>query len=113
MIEEILSRASLTRIGAKRTDENYLHGCSVDLWLEAKETNEGYLMYYVSSDSRIVTGTALIILDEYQLKTPQEILDQEADFTIFEKYLSLSRRNALSNLPKRIREIACEFLKKN
>ena len=101
-----------------KTEANRVHGCQSHVWLTAKRepTVEGTprIRFQANSDAMIVSGLIAVISLMYNGKTAREILDIDPRVAFqkldLDKHLSSARRNGLSGMVQRIRQIAAEAL---
>lgn len=95
-----------------RKDEFKVSGCQSQVWIVPlqSETPDEHLSFLADSDSSIVRGLIAILLEMYNDKTPDEILKTDYDEHFskigLESHLSPTRKNGLSSMIKRIREVA-------
>ena len=102
----------------EKTEKNLVHGCQSQVWLAARVEPglDGIprVWFNANSDSQIVAGLIAVVSLMYNGKTPREILDtdQRAAFKRLEldKQLFPARRNGLSGMVKRVKQIAAEAL---
>ena len=100
---------------AERCEENLLDGCMSKVWLTAHpdpSTDPPLIEFHADSDSQIVKGLISIVFEVFNHRTPEEILTTDIE-SIFgrlelEQHLSSGRRNGLSSMVRRIRELARE-----
>lgn len=94
-------------------DDNLLDGCLSKVWMTAElDTAEQppILRLTADSDSQIVQGLIAIVFEVFNNRPPAEILDTDID-DIFrqldlEQHISPGRRNGLSSMVRRVRELA-------
>lgn len=94
-------------------DENLLDGCMSKVWMTAhldESQDPPVIHFQADSDSQIVKGLISIVFEVFNHRTPEEILTTDID-SVFEKleleqHLSSGRRNGLSSMVRRIRELA-------
>jgi len=102
---------------AERVDENLLDGCMSKVWLTARRddaTHPPVTRSHADRDSQIVRGLIAIVFEVFNGRTPEEIVTTDVE-SIFgqlelEQHLSSGRRNGLSSMVRRIRELAREEL---
>jgi cysteine desulfuration protein SufE len=102
---------------ADKTEANRVHGCQSNVWLVAR-LNEGVsparVEFLANSDSMFVNGLIAILLAVYNDKTPEEILETNADDVFkqleLDRHLSSQRRNGLHGMVKRVREFAAHAI---
>jgi len=98
-----------------RTEENRVHGCQSQVWLDWTE-REGRIFFDVDSDALIVRGLIAIMLAAFDGRTPRAILDFDIE-GYFErldllKHLSPTRGNGLRAMVQRVRDIAAGLAKR-
>lgn len=87
-----------------KTEENRIHGCQSQVWIDIQEQN-GQLKIQATSDAAIVAGLVAILLRVYNGLTPQEIMQTPLDFlaeTGLLQHLSPNRSTGLYHMIKRI-----------
>jgi cysteine desulfuration protein SufE len=93
-------------------EENRVQGCLSTVWLVCQESTDdhGKLVYIADSDSQLVKGLVAILVQLYNLKTPDEILQLDiADvFARIEltQHISRSRANGLHSMIGQIKTLA-------
>lgn len=94
-------------------DENLLDGCMSKVWLTASQQQgpDGSVMHFVAdSDSQIVKGLIAIVFEVFNERSPEEILTTDIDSVFrqleLEQHISSGRRNGLSSMVRRVRELA-------
>jgi len=93
---------------AQKTEENRIEGCMAQLWLHADFDN-GVCRFQCDSDSMVVKSIAGLLCEIYDGSAPQEILEHAPDFLAeagITSHLSANRRNALTQVWKKIRLFA-------
>ncbi len=96
-------------------DENLLDGCMSKVWLTAEQEpgsdGQGPVMHFAAdSDSQIVKGLIAIVFEVFNDRPAGEVLTTDID-SIFrqlelEQHISSGRRNGLSSMVRRVRELA-------
>ncbi len=96
--------------------ENLVPGCTSQVWLTAKVSDETppKITFIADSDAHIVKGLVSIALMLYSNKTPEEILALDIN-DVFEKlgldkHLSPNRRNGFQSMLDKMKEIARQHL---
>lgn len=95
-----------------KTDENKIHGCQSQVWLNMN-MQDGKLHIDGCSDAAIVSGLVAIVLRVYSDQTPQDILNAKPDFIAdigFTDHLSPTRSNGLHAMLRAIYQRAGTFL---
>lgn len=95
----------------ERTEENRVHGCQAQVFMKPRvEGDPPVVTFDAWSDAATVRGLIAILMTIYAGKTPQEIMEVDAESTFeelgLEEHLSMTRRNGLHAMIKRIRAIA-------
>ena len=102
-----------------KCEANRVHGCQSQVWLaaqrDASEPGEPpRIRFRANSDAMIVSGLIAVITLMYNGQTAREILDldpREAFRRLdLDKHLSSARRNGLSGMVQRIRQVAAEAM---
>lgn len=102
-----------------KTEANRVHGCQSHVWLAAKTETVALgepprIQFQAFSDAMIVSGLVAVVTLMYSGKTAREILDIDPRETFkrldLDKHLSSARRNGLSGMVQRLRQIAAEAL---
>lgn len=96
-----------------RIDENLLEGCMSQVWMTARldeSEDPPVLRLTADSDSQIVRGLIAIVFEVFNNRPPAEILETDIE-SIFqqlelEQHISPGRRNGLSSMVRRVRELA-------
>lgn len=95
-----------------RTEESKVKGCQSQVWLHAKQNDQGEIIFQGDSDALLVKGLVAMLLEIYSGSTPEEILTSPPEFLKaigFEGNLSPSRANGLFAMIKQIRYFATAF----
>lgn len=95
-----------------KTDDNKIHGCQSQVWLNMQMQN-GKLHIDGISDASIVAGLVAIVLRVYSDQAPQDILNAKPDFIAdigFTDHLSPTRSNGLHAMLRAIYQRAGSFL---
>ncbi len=104
---------SLPAIDEKyKTPQYIIEGCQSRVWLYARLSDEGKVIYTADSDAIIVKGIISLLIKVLSLHTPQEILD--ADLYFIDKiglseHLSPTRSNGLVAMVKQMKSYALVF----
>lgn len=91
-----------------RAEVNRMDGCQAAVWLVA-DWRDGRLHAAAASDSAIVAGLVAILLEVFQGRTAQEILDAPPDIAAavgIGEHLSANRRNGLAGMIQRFQNLA-------
>ena len=94
-------------------DENLLDGCMSKVWMTA-ELDTGVdppvMRFRADSDSQIVKGLIAIVFEVFNNRPPEEILTTDIESVFrqleLEQHISSGRRNGLSSMVRRVRELA-------
>ncbi len=95
-----------------KTDENKIHGCQSQVWLNM-QLEDGKLKIDGASDASIVAGLVAIVLRVYSDQAPQDILNAKPDFIAdigFTDHLSPTRSNGLHAMLRAIYQRAGSYL---
>jgi len=95
-----------------KTDENKIHGCQSQVWLNMS-LRDGKVQIDGTSDASIVSGLVAIVLRVYNDQKPQDILDAKPDFIAdigFTDHLSPTRSNGLHAMLRAIYQRAGSLL---
>lgn len=87
-----------------KTEDNRIHGCQSQVWINITE-DQGKLKMQATSDAAIVSGLIAILLRFYNDHTPQQIVNTPLDFlatTGLLQHLSPNRSTGLYHMIKRI-----------
>jgi len=93
-----------------RTEDNRVHGCQSQVWMDARiEPETGRLRLVADSDAILVKGLIGLLLRLYDDRPPREIVDNPPE--VFERiglgrHLTPGRANGLYEMVRRIRELA-------
>jgi sulfur transfer protein SufE len=94
--------------GADKVEENRIEGCMARLWLTCSFSGE-ICQFHCDSDSMVVKSIAGLLCEIYSGATPREILEHSPEFLAeagVTSHLSANRRNALTQVWKKIRAFA-------
>lgn len=101
----------------ERVDENLLDGCMSKVWLTAHTDDSQdppVIRFHADSDSQIVKGLIAIVFEVFNGRTPEAIVTTDIESVFgqleLEQHLSSGRRNGLSSMVRRIRELAQQEL---
>ena len=96
-----------------KKDELKVKGCQSQVWLFAEFDNERQVIHFkADSDASIVKGIIAILLDVYDLASPDEILNVGTHFLDsigLRQHLSMSRANGLNAMVKQIHIYAMAY----
>ena len=95
-----------------KTEDNKIHGCQSQVWLNM-QMQGGKLHIDGVSDASIVSGLIAIVLRVYSDRTPQQILEAKPDFIAeigFTDHLSPTRSNGLHSMLRAIYQRAGAFI---
>lgn len=92
----------------QKIEENFIHGCQSQVWIESKWDN-GKLLLSADSDAIIVKGLVALVLAAYHGKTVDEIKAFDIDAYFEElgllKHLSPLRGNGLRSMIEHIQSL--------
>ncbi|MBT8114703.1 MAG: SufE family protein [Arenicella sp.] len=95
-----------------RTEENRIHGCQSQVWLNMQMQDDKLHIDGIS-DAAIVSGLIAIVLRVYSDQKPQDILNAKPDFIAdigFTDHLSPTRSNGLHSMLRAIYQRAGKFI---
>ena len=96
-----------------KNEENLIKGCQSKVWLHAEMVN-GKISFLADSEAIITKGIISILLNVFNNRKPQEILDSDMGFIEkigLKEHLSPNRANGLSSMYKQIKFYALAFSK--
>ena len=96
-----------------KNEDNLIKGCQSKVWLHAEMVN-GKINFLADSEAIITKGIISILLNVFNNRRPQEILDSDMDFIEkigLKEHLSPNRANGLSSMYKQIKFYALAFSK--
>lgn len=94
-----------------KKDDNLIKGCQSNLWLHA-EKKDGLIHFSADSDAIIAKGLVALMLEVFNHRTPEEIVNEEIFFIEkigLKSHLSPTRSNGLHSLLKQIKMYAIAF----
>jgi cysteine desulfuration protein SufE len=98
---------------AHYADENLLDGCMSKVWMTASldtSVDPPAMRFQADSDSQIVKGLIAIVFEVFNNRPPEEILTADIESVFqqleLENHISSGRRNGLSSMVRRVRELA-------
>ena len=96
-----------------KNEDNLIKGCQSKVWLHAEMIN-GKINFLADSEAFITKGIISILLNVFNNRKPQEILDSDMGFIEkigLKEHLSPNRANGLSSMYKQIKFYALAFSK--
>ena len=96
-----------------KNEDNLIKGCQSKVWLHAEMIN-GKINFLADSEAIITKGIISILLNVFNNRKPQEILDSDMSFIEkigLKEHLSPNRANGLSSMYKQINFYALAFSK--
>ena len=96
-----------------KSEDNLIKGCQSKVWLHAEMVN-GKINFLADSEAIITKGIISILLNVFNNRKPQEILDSDMGFIEkigLKEHLSPNRANGLSSMFKQIKFYALAFSK--
>ena len=96
-----------------KSEDNLIKGCQSKVWLHAEMIN-GKINFLADSEAIITKGIISILLNVFNNREPQEILDSDMGFIEkigLKEHLSPNRANGLSSMYKQIKFYALAFSK--
>ena len=96
-----------------KNEGNLIKGCQSKVWLHAEMVN-GKINFLADSEAIITKGIISILLNVFNNRKPEEILDSDMGFIEkigLKEHLSPNRANGLSSMYKQIKFYALAFSK--
>ena len=96
-----------------KNEDNLIKGCQSKVWLHAEMVN-GIINFLADSEAIITKGIISILLNVFNNRKPQEILDSDMGFIEkigLKEHLSPNRANGLSSMYRQIKFYALAFSK--
>ena len=96
-----------------KSEDNLIKGCQSKVWLHAEMIN-GKINFLADSEAIITKGIISILLNVFNNRKPEEILDSDMGFIEkigLKEHLSPNRANGLSSMYKQIKFYALAFSK--
>ena len=96
-----------------KNEDNLIKGCQSKVWLHAEMVN-GKINFLADSEAIITKGIISILLNVFNNRKPEEILDSDMGFIEkigLKEHLSPNRANGLSSMYKQIKFYALAFSK--
>jgi cysteine desulfuration protein SufE len=94
----------------KKTDDNYIHGCQSDVWIETDfDDEERALHLRGDSNAKITKGLAALIIRVLNEQPPEVVANADFDFLDdigLHDHLSSQRNNGLKAMIEAVRERA-------
>lgn len=93
-------------------DENLVPGCQSQVWLTARLSEEGLVIFVADSDALLVKGLVAMLVQVFSGSSPEQILGTSADFLKdlgFSQNLTPSRSNGLFSMLKKMKHYAIAF----
>lgn len=97
----------------QKTDDNYIHGCQSDVWIDAEyDENECVLHFQGDSNAKITKGLAALIIRVLDEQPPEAV--EKADFDFLDdiglhEHLSSQRNNGLQAMVEQMQKRAGTF----
>ncbi|WP_103028766.1 SufE family protein [Salinibacter altiplanensis] len=96
----------------KKTDENYVHGCQSDVWIETElDETDTALCVQGDSNAKITKGLAALIIRVINEQPPEAVADADFDFLDdigLHEHLSSQRNNGLKAMIETVQKRARE-----
>lgn len=89
-----------------KSEQNLVKGCQSQVWLFAKDNEDGTVTYFADSDASIAKGIIALLLNIFSDNQPQDILtvdDSFIDRLGLRQHLSMNRANGLNAMLKQIK----------
>jgi cysteine desulfuration protein SufE len=97
----------------EKTDENYVHGCQSDVWIDAEYDEEDSALHFRGdSNAKITKGLAALIIRVVDEQPPEAVASADFDFLDdigLHEHLSSQRNNGLQAMIEEMRERARRF----
>lgn len=98
-----------------KTEANRVHGCQSLVWMVVNIDENNIVQIEADSDAMIVKGLIFVLLTLFANKSPQEIMETDIKSVFKEigldKHLSVTRKNGLNGMVKRIHDFALQNIK--
>lgn len=97
----------------KMTEQYFVHGCQSQVWFYASLNSNGNMSLFATSDAAIVKGLIGLLLSIFDQQQPQDVLAADLSFIKkigFDKHLSLTRSNGLSQMIRAMKQAAAKFM---
>ena len=95
-----------------RTEENRVHGCQSQVWLVAEAKEDDTITFVADSDSTLVKGLIAVLRKMYSGQKARDVLNFDIEAFLerlgLNQHLSMSRRNGLFGMVKKIKEVAAQ-----
>ncbi len=95
-----------------RTEENRVHGCQSQVWLVADAKDDDTITFVADSDSTLVKGLIAVLRKMYSGQKARDVLSFDIEAFLerlgLNQHLSMSRRNGLFGMVKKIKTIAAQ-----
>ncbi len=96
-----------------KTDDNYIHGCQSDVWIEANYDSDRHaLRFQGDSNAKITRGLAALIIRVLNNQPPEAVADAQFDFLDaigLREHLTSQRNNGLEAMVQEMKSRADEF----
>jgi cysteine desulfuration protein SufE len=97
----------------QKCDDNYIHGCQSDVWIEADyDADDQALRFQGDSNAKITKGLAALLIRVLDDQPPEAVEQAEFDFLDdigLQEHLSSQRNNGLQAMIEQMQERAREF----
>jgi cysteine desulfuration protein SufE len=94
----------------QKTEDNYVHGCQSDVWIETDLDDEDRVLHFRGdSNAKITKGLAALIIRVLDEQPPDAVADADFDFLDdigLHDHLSSQRNNGLKAMIEEVRERA-------
>ncbi len=95
-----------------RTEANRVHGCQSQVWLVAQAKDDDTITFIADSDSTLVKGLIAVLRKVYEGQSARDVLGFDIEAFLerlgLNQHLSMSRRNGLFGMVKKIKTIAAQ-----
>jgi cysteine desulfuration protein SufE len=99
----------------EKTEENLIHGCQSNVWINAELKKDGKMTFKADSDAIITKGIASLVTRVFEGETPDDVLNADLYFVDeigLHQHLSPTRSNGLLAMIKRVKAFALAFKQK-
>lgn len=97
----------------QKTDDNYIHGCQSDVWIQADfDDDDRVLEFQGDSNAKITKGLAALVIRVLDEQPPEAVANADFDFLDdigLQEHLSSQRNNGLQAMIEQTKERARTF----
>ncbi len=98
-----------------KVEENLIKGCQSKVWLHAKMSDEGKLLFTADSDAIITKGLVALVIRVLSEENPEVISNADLHFVKdigLQEHLSPTRSNGLASMIKQMKMYAFAYAHK-